>query len=100
MESLKNHTAKLMEVDIKMPKSYIGRGTRESIQSGLYYGHLGALREMISGAKQEIFHNEPVLVIGTGGFSQLYKDKGIFNVILPDLVLQGLCKAYEYSIQS
>lgn len=100
MESLRTNTAKLTEVNIEAPDSYIGRSTRESIQIGLYYGKLGALREIIAGLKNEVFAGEPVTVIGTGGFSQLYKDKALFDVILPDLVLQGLTKAYEYSLKS
>lgn len=95
MEALRNNTAKLMEVDIVAPDAYIGRATRESIQAGLYYGHLGAMKEMIAGFKQEAFANESVMVIGTGGFSQLYKDKKLFDALLPDLVLQGLYHAYE-----
>lgn len=95
MESLRANTAKLMEVDIESVSSYIGRTTRDSIQIGLYHGHLGALKEIIAGMKTEIYKNEPVMVIGTGGFSQLFKDKKLFDVILPDLVLQGLYKAYE-----
>lgn len=98
MESLRTSTAKLMEVDIEMPQHYVGRTTRESIQSGLYYGQLGALKEMITGIKQNIFQDQPAWVIGTGGFTQLYRDQALFNIILPDLVLQGLCKAYEYSL--
>jgi type III pantothenate kinase len=98
MESLKVNTAKLMEVDIEVPAFQIGRTTRESIQFGLYYGQLGALKEMVSSFKRDLFNQEPVLLIGTGGFSQLYKDKALFDVILPDLVLQGLRRAYEYSL--
>ncbi|MDQ8040117.1 MAG: type III pantothenate kinase, partial [Rickettsiella sp.] len=75
MEALKNNTAKLMAVDIKSPVYYMGKTTRESIQSGLYYGHLGALKEIVSGLKKEIFKNKPVIVIGTGGFAQLYEGK-------------------------
>lgn len=93
MEALKSNTAKLMEVDIVIPTSYMGRTTRESIQAGLYYGQLGALREIISGFKKDIFQNENITIIGTGGFSQVYKNESLFDVILPDLVLQGLCKA-------
>ena len=95
MESLKSNTAKLMEVDIETPFQVIGKTTRESIQSGLYYGQLGALSELIKGFSMEAFPNEPVVKIGTGGFTQLYKDKKLFDVIMPDLVLQGLLKAYE-----
>ncbi len=99
MESLKTNTAKLMEVNIETPSSLIGKTTRESIQSGLYYGQLGALLQLVSGFKQEAFAGEEVLVIGTGGFSQLYKDKALFDVILPDLVLQGLQHAYETAVR-
>jgi len=99
MESLRTNTAKLMEVDIETPSTYIGRTTRESIQAGLYFGQLGALKEIINGIKVEIFEGESALIIGTGGFSQLFKEKSLFDVILPDLVLQGLFKAHEYSLR-
>jgi type III pantothenate kinase len=97
MESLHMNTAKLIEVDIEKPTGYVGRTTRESIQTGLYYGQLGALKEIIHGIKQDVFSEESYLIIGTGGFSHLFREKSLFDVILPDLVLQGLCKAYEYS---
>lgn len=95
MESLHRNTAKLMEVDIESPASYIGRTTRESIQAGLFYGQLGALKEIIHGIKKEMFAEEEVIIIGTGGFAQLFKNIPLFNTIIPDLVLQGLTKAYE-----
>ena len=100
MESLKLDTAKLMEVDIEEPPTIVGRTTRESIQSGLYYGQLGALRELINGFCQENFPNEACTVIATGGFSQLYRDKNLFDAILPDLVLQGLYIAHQYSLMA
>ncbi len=99
MESLKINTAKLMEVNIEAPRQMLGTTTRESIQSGLYYGQLGALRELIAGFKSEVFANNQVMVIGTGGFSQLYRDKKLFDVVMPDLVLQGLRYAYESAAQ-
>lgn len=58
MESLHRNTAKLMEVDIEEPMSVIGRTTRESIQSGLYYGQLGALKELIQKIKTDIFNGD------------------------------------------
>ncbi len=94
MESLKSNTAKLPDVDIEAQETYLGQTTRESIQKGLFFGQLGALREIVGGLKREQFGREDVMVIGTGGFSQLFKDDGIFDVILPDLVLQGLQVAY------
>lgn len=98
MEALKSNTAKLMAVDIEEPASCLGRSTRESIQAGLFYGHLGALQEIISQFKQHVFAGEPVIVIGTGGFSQLFKERALFDKLLPDLVLYGLLSAYENSV--
>lgn len=97
MEALKSNTAKLMEVDIEEPNTYLGQSTRECIQRGLYFGHLGAMREIVAGYKKELFPDEEVVVIGTGGFSQLFKDQKLFDAILPDLVSQGIRIAYENS---
>lgn len=98
MESLRSNTAKLMEVDIEIPETYLGQSTRECIQRGLYFSHLGGMKEIIAGYKAELFPDTNVAVIGTGGFSQLFKDTGIFDIILPDLVLQGIRIAYENSV--
>ncbi|MBI1215358.1 MAG: type III pantothenate kinase [Alphaproteobacteria bacterium] len=97
MESLRSNTAKLMEVDIEVPDTYLGQSTRECIQRGLYFGHLGAMREIVAGYREELFKGEEVIVIGTGGFATLFREEGIFDVILPDLVLQGVRIAYENS---
>lgn len=68
----------------------MGRGTVESIQSGLYYGHYYAIREMMTHIRKQEFAQEPVLSMGTGGFSRLFEHAGLFDDIQADLVLQGL----------
>lgn len=40
-----------------------------------------------------------MITIGTGGFAQLFREKNLLDVLLPDLVLRGLYKAYEYSLK-
>lgn len=95
MESLRSNTAKLMSVDIEKPASALGRATRECIQAGLFYGHLGALKEITHRIQNEFFQNQPALVIGTGGFSQLYLDDNLFDHLFPDLVLEGILQAFE-----
>lgn len=97
MESLRSNTAKLMEVDIETPSTYLGQSTRECIQRGLYYGHLGAMREIVAGYRAELFGGEEPVVVGTGGFSHLFRETGIFHAILPDLVLQGIRIAFDNS---
>jgi type III pantothenate kinase len=97
MESLKSNTAKLMDVDITPQDSFVGQTTREAIQKGLYYGKLGALREIITGIRNESFAGEQSTVIATGGFAQLFRDEAIFDAIQPDLVLHGIRLAHGMS---
>lgn len=90
MEALESRTAKLPSVEILKPEAACGRSTIESIQSGLYYSHLGAMKELIERYQKEIFNGKKPYVIGTGGFSRLFQGTGIFDAELPDLVLYGL----------
>lgn len=90
MEALGSKTAKLPFVEITQPKAALGRSTIECIQGGLFFGYLGMIRELVSRIKQEAFGNENCRVIATGGFSQLYRDSGLFDEIVPDLVLRGV----------
>jgi type III pantothenate kinase len=89
MEALEVKTAKLPSVEIVASTQTLGQSTVESLQSGLYYGHLGAMREIINRLTQECFKGERPLVIGTGGFSSLFEKEKIFDSIIPDLVLKG-----------
>lgn len=95
MESLESRTAKLPTVEIVGPNDALGKTTIESIQSGLYYGHLGAIREICNRLTQECFKGEKPVVIGTGGFSSLFEKEKIFDAIVPDLVLKGLLHSLQ-----
>ncbi len=95
MESLEQQTAKLPAVEIVEPSEALGRSTIESIQSGLYYGHLGSVKEVCGRLSQECFPEEPPLILGTGGFSSLYASSNLFDHYEHDLVLKGLLLAYE-----
>jgi type III pantothenate kinase len=35
------------------------------------------------------------MVIGTGGFAHLFEDEGLFDEIVPDLILMGLYLALD-----
>jgi type III pantothenate kinase len=98
MTALDRGTARLGTVEILRPGSVLGRSTVESIQSGLFHGHLGALREIAAGISAECFGGRPPRVIATGGFSGLFQDSGLFDEVVPDLPLQGLCAALELSL--
>jgi type III pantothenate kinase len=90
MNALQANTAKLFAVEIVKPDSIVGRTTKENIQSGLYFGQLGIIREFTQKITHEHFKNEKPIIIGTGGFSYLFEQEGIFTTVMPDLILQGL----------
>ncbi len=95
MQSLEERTAKLPKVEIVKPTRACGRTTIESIQSGLYYGNLGIIKEITKTITKENFNGEKPMILGTGGFSGLYRESGVFDEIIPDLVLDGIYKAQE-----
>ena len=90
MEALETNTAKLPAVEIAPMTEALGRSTVESIQSGLYFSHLGTMKEISKRIATECFDGEKPFIIGTGGFSSLFDKEKIFDIVLPDLVLQGL----------
>lgn len=90
MKVLNENTAKLPLVPIVQPKNILGQTTVANIQAGLFYGNLGAIREIIQRVQTDVFKNKDVMVIGTGEFAHLFEKKNIFTLTIPDLVLQGL----------
>lgn len=90
VDALATKTAKLPAVEIVKPEQVVGRSTIESIQSGVFYGALGACRELINRIKEESFAEQKVLVLATGGFASLFDKQDIYDLLVPDLVLQGI----------
>ncbi len=93
MEALEGKTARLPAVEIAAPAEIVGRSTTENIQSGLYYGNLHALKGVTAQIKREYFDGRKTKVIGTGGFSRMFEKAGVFDDLVPELVLIGLHRA-------
>lgn len=90
MKALESGASKLSAVEIVERHEVLGRSTNESIQSGLYFGAQGAMREIIAGLSAQSFKGKKPLIIGTGGFTSVFRNAHIFDEIIPDLVLKGL----------
>lgn len=69
LDALVTRTSKLPGVEIIRPDHVIGKTTIESIQSGMYFGYLGLVEEVVGRVKDEI-GGDP-RVIGTGGLGSL-----------------------------
>jgi len=95
MQALESGTSKLGSVEIVRKDTCLGRTTTTSIQSGLYFGNLGALREIMHRIKLEEFGGQRPKVIATGGFATLFGGTGLFDQVVQDLVLRGLLAVLE-----
>jgi type III pantothenate kinase len=95
MAALEANTARLPVVEIVRPPEVLGRSTVESIQSGLYYGTLAAVRSLAASVTERHFPGDKPVVLGTGGFGRLFEDERVFDAFVPELPLIGLCRAVE-----
>lgn len=100
MSALETNTSKLPSVEIVQPDKALGRSTVEGIQSGLYFGAIGAVRELSRLMIEECFAGEPAIIIGTGGFASLFHDAKLFNIEVSDLVLKGLYLALNMNLNA
>ena len=95
MEALGKHTAKLPRVEIKEIRNVYGKTTAESIQAGLYHGQIAIVNGLTKKISVEAFQGDKPVVIGTGGFSSLFRNENLFDIISPTLVFEGLKEAYK-----
>lgn len=88
-ESLFSAASKLPRVELAKPPEVIGRNTVDSIQSGLLYGYIGQIREMVTRMKQEL--TGPISVVATGGLARFFADEtDIIDTVDELLTLKGL----------
>jgi type III pantothenate kinase len=93
-EALYLRTARLPRIEIKKPRTAIGRNTVASMQSGLYFGYIGLVNQIIAEMSAE-FQSRP-MVIATGGQAALIAPEiKAINKVEPNLVLEGLRLIYE-----
>lgn len=92
-EALTARTAKLPSVAMAPPERVIGKGTVDSIQSGLFYGYLG----LIEGVTRRILAElGDAKVIATGGLAKAFAEHTeLIHRVEPDLTLHGLRLLWE-----
>ncbi|WP_101847108.1 type III pantothenate kinase [Halobacillus sp. Marseille-P3879] len=94
MEALYAKAAKLPKIEIKSPEQVVGSSTVEAMQSGVFYGYVGQVDEVVRRMK-ETAEATPT-VVATGGLATLIGDESrTIDVIDPYLTLKGLNKIYQ-----
>lgn len=88
-DALFQRTSKLPKVELAKPKKIIGSNTVETMQSGLFYGHIDLVEGMVKRFKKIL--GSKAKVIATGGLSKLFQSEtNCFDIVNPALTLQGL----------
>ena len=98
-EALSSAASQLFRVEMKPPRSALGKNTIENMQSGIIYGHVGLVQGLIARLRNEIPDITPdseLKIIAHGGLAQLMAP------IIPEiqyvdqfLPLEGLRLAYS-----
>ena len=96
MDALYEKAAKLPKIEILKPEFALGKNTVSSMQSGAYYGYLGAIEKMVQNLKNCVGKNAKV--VATGGFARLFAEEtGLFDFVDQRLPLEGIRMVYEDS---
>ena len=96
LEALHNAAAALPHVDIAKPQKVIGTNTVACIQSGVFWGYVGMVREVCERIKAE--RERPMKIIATGGLAPLFQQSvQLFDTFEEDLTMHGLTVIHNYN---
>jgi type III pantothenate kinase len=96
LEALHLAAAALPHVDISKPQNVIGTNTVACMQSGVFWGYVGLVREICARLRAE--HGRPMRVISTGGLAPLFGQTAeLFDAYEDDLTMHGLTVIHNYN---
>lgn len=100
LDALVSAAAKLPRIAIEAPQSnsVIGTTTEEQMHIGVFWGYVAMMEGLVERLRAQI--GRPTKVIATGGLSVLFNEHtNLFDVIAPDLTIEGLAMIYARSLQ-
>ncbi len=93
-EALFQRAAKLPRIELIKPKTVICKNTVNSMQSGIIYGYVGQVDEIVRRMQKEL--NSEIYVIATGGLANFIStESSTIDVVEPFLTLDGLRILHE-----
>ena len=83
-------TAKLPEIEIKVPETILCKDTISSMQAGVCMGYIGQTEYIVKRMRKESGYDN-MKVVATGGLGKMiYENTDCIDVYDPDLTLHGL----------
>ena len=96
LEALHMAAAALPHVDITKPQKVIGTNTVACMQSGVFWGYVGLIKEITQRIRAE--RDRPMKVIATGGLAPLFDQaEDLFDAFEDDLTMHGLTVIHRYN---
>lgn len=96
LEALHMAAAALPHVDIAKPQRVVGTNTVACMQSGVFWGYVGLVREICARIKAE--RDQAMTVIATGGLAPLFQQtEALFDAFEEDLTMHGLTVIHRYN---
>ena len=99
LEALHQAAAALPHVDITKPQRVVGTNTVACMQSGVFWGYVGLIREITTRIRAE--RARPMRVIATGGLAPLFQQtEPLFDAFEEDLTMHGLTVIHRFNERS
>ena len=96
LEALHMAAASLPHVDIAKPQAVVGTNTVACMQSGVFWGYVGLVREICSRIRAE--RDTDMKIIATGGLAPLFQQSEVlFDFFEEDLTMHGLTVIHAYN---
>ncbi|MEM6741677.1 MAG: type III pantothenate kinase [Pseudomonadota bacterium] len=96
LQALHMAAAALPHVDIGRPEKVIGTNTVTCMQSGVFWGYIGLVREVCARIRAE--YGTPMKIIGTGGLAPLFmQGDTLFDVFEDDITMHGLTVIHRHN---
>ncbi len=96
LEALHQAAAALPHVDISRPQRVVGTNTVACMQSGIFWGYVGLIREICARIAAE--RDRPMKIISTGGLAPLFQQsEALFDAFEDNLTMHGLTVIHRYN---
>lgn len=96
LQALHEAAAALPHVDISRPQSVVGTNTVACMQSGIFWGYVGVIREICQRITAE--RERPMKIISTGGLAPLFQQsEALFDEFRDDLTMHGLTVIHRHN---
>ncbi len=96
LQALHEAAAALPHVDISRPQTVVGTNTVACMQSGIFWGYVGVIREVCARIRAE--RDRPMKIIATGGLAPLFQQaEELFDDWKDELTMHGLTVIHQHN---